>query len=323
MKAFTISPQDDGMRTNRFIERVAPSMPASLMYRCLRTKRIKLNGKRCEAASRLKAGDLLELYVGDEFFLAPPGGEPDFLRASRELDIVYEDGNIAILRKPAGLLCHGAGGDWGDTLVARFARYLFEKGEYSPGATPAFTPALCHRLDRGTEGLTAAAKNSAALSCMNGIIREGRASKLYLCAVSGPPPPDGGHTAYLLKDAGSNISSISPRPLPGSREISTSFRTLARSGGLSLVEANLLTGRPHQIRAHLAHLGCPIIGDWKYGSKAVNLKYGLTRQALCAFSIAFSLNPQLDAPLFSLDKREFRLKPESIWFVERYFPEKK
>lgn len=318
MKSFTISPADDGVRLNRFLQKCAPGLPASLMYKYLRGKRIKCNGRRCEASSRLAAGDVLELYIGDEFFA---GGKklPAFLRASKELGVLYEDAHLALLEKPAGVLCHSDDSDFCDTMVDRFLRYLYEKGEFSPDAGVGFTPALCNRLDRGTEGIVIAAKDAAALRELNAMIRSDQLTKKYLCVCTGTPPADGVYTAYHSKDEKANRVKIAARPFEGAREIRTGFRLLAKNGALSLVEATLYTGRTHQIRAHLAFLGAPIAGDLKYGDAAANKALGLSRQALTACSLEFSLPPDYEGTLAYLAGRRFTLP--RVWFRERYFPD--
>ncbi len=318
MKSFSVSPADEGIRLNRFLQTCAPLLPASLMYKYLREKRIKCNGKRCEAATRLQAGDVLELYIGDEFFAAPKK-PPDFLRASKNLTVLYEDGNLALLYKPAGLLCHSDEGSFGDTLVDRFLRYLYEKKEYVPVAGVGFTPALCNRLDRGTEGLVLAAKNAAALRELNAMIKNNQIRKKYLCVCTGKAPKDGVYKAYLTKDEQNNKVRVLPRAASGAKEIVTGFRALETRGALTLVEATLVTGRTHQIRSHLAHLGAPILGDLKYGDAGMNKKYGLSRQALAAYSLEFDLPESYDGALAYLGGRRTALG--SVWFKDKYFGE--
>lgn len=318
MQRFTVQSEDDGIRLNRFLQRMAPALPGGLMHKYLRTKRIKLNGKRCEAADRLHTGDVLELYIDDSFFNEPVH-KPDFLHADKELDILYQDDSIAVLYKPAGLLSHSAQDAYGDSLIARFLRYLYENGEYTADSATAFTPALCNRLDRGTEGIVVAAKTADSLRTMNSIIKERRLEKLYLCAVAGTPPPDGSYDAFLAKDAARNRAEVFAQPRPGARPITTAFRTLAQRDGLALMEVDLLTGRPHQIRAHLAFLGAPVLGDVKYGDDAANKRYDMQRQALCAYKITFRPDPERDPVLAYLAGRSFHLT--NVGFVRRYFPD--
>ena len=316
MKTITVAKEDDGMRLNRFLERTAPGMSAGLMHRYLRTKRIKLNGGRCEASTRLKQGDVISLYINDELFEGAGQSRPDFMQAPGGLMIIYDDENISILYKPAGLLSHSTKDACDDTLAGRYLKFLYEKGEYSPHDGAVFTPALCNRLDRNTEGLVIAAKNGRALAAMNRMIKENRVAKVYRCAVSGSLDRDGVYSAHLKKDEKSNIVKVTDSPIPGSKAISTAFKTLAKTEGLSLIEAELITGRTHQIRAHLAHLGAPIVGDVKYGDEKINKKLDVFKQALCSCEIRFTPDKNDDAALYYLNGEVFSL--ENLWFEKLF-----
>ncbi len=317
MRSFTINAGDDGVRLNRYLMRTASALPASLMYKYLREKKIKLNGRRCEASTRLAEGDVLQLYIPDEFF-EDRRRIPDFMRASKELDIAYEDGSFAALNKPTGVLVHADGAEYSDTLLARFARRLYERGEYDPEVEAAFAPAACNRLDRGTEGLVLAAKTSAAARELDGMIKRRLIDKRYLAVCSGTPPADGSYSAFLIKNERSNTVRVSEHESEGARDITTEFRTLARSGGLALIEAQLITGRPHQIRAHLKYLGAPVLGDKKYGDAALNEQLGENTQLLCAYKLTFELDEEAkQAPLGYLDGKTIELR--EVGFVGRYF----
>ena len=315
MKSFEIADKQSGMRLNRFVQSVCPLLPASGMYKYLRLKRIKVNGKRADASYRLACGDTVELYINDEFF-TPVKRNYDFMGAKKALTVEYEDQNIAVLYKPAGVLVHSDDNSERDTLINRFLRYLHEKGEYTP-ERGGFVPALCNRIDRGTFGLVIAAKNREVLTEMNEIIKRRLAHKSYLCAVTGTPPADGEYTAYLFKDENANRVTVRLTPAEGYKTIITGTRLLKQNNGLSLLDVDLVTGRTHQIRAHLAFLGCPIVGDGKYGDGRVNRGMGLERQALCAYKIRFSA-PKEDFPLLcGLDGVQVTLS--DVWFVEEYF----
>ncbi|MEA4911474.1 MAG: RluA family pseudouridine synthase [Oscillospiraceae bacterium] len=318
MKSFTINAADDGTRLNRFLMKCAPKLPASLIYKYLREKKIKCNGKRCEASARLAAGDVLTLYIDDAFF-ACKKKLPAFLRAAGELKVLYEDDALALLDKPAGVLCHSDESTFCDTMVDRFLRYLFEKDEFSPDAAVGFTPALCNRLDRGTQGIVIAAKTAAALRELNAMIRRDLLVKKYLCVCTGEPPRDGVYNAWHSKDETKNKVRVAAASFPGAKSIRTGFRLVERRGALSLLEVTLYTGRTHQIRAHLTFLGAPILGDLKYGNATMNKKYGLSRQALAACSLEFALPADYDGGLTYLAGRRFSL--EDVWFKAQFFPD--
>ncbi len=315
MHSFTITSEDDGVRLNRFLQKCAPQLPASLMYRALRSKRIKLNGRRCEASDRLRRGDVLELYLNDDLFSAQKK-QPQFMSACDSLETVYEDENILIINKPAGVIMHADKKEFGDTLVNRMLKYLYKKGEYTPSSSGAFTPAFVNRLDRNTEGIVLAAKNSLSLAALARIVKERLLQKSYICVTVSKPPSDGRYSAYLTKDEGKNTVSVSSRPCESSKEIVTEFKTLAERNGLYLCSATLVTGRAHQIRAHLKHLGAPILGDEKYGRREINSRYGEKRQLLCSYRVSFKLSGDC-SPLEYLDGKSFAL--ERVGFAEKYF----
>ncbi len=286
MKEFIIAANDSGQRVDKFLTKAAPLLPQSLLYKGIRTKRIKLNGKRCEISTRLEEGDRLQLYLKDEFF------EKDekrlFLSAPALLHIVYEDENLLILEKPAGLLVHEDDRQQRDTLILRVLHYLYDKGEYLPEQENSFTPALCNRIDRNTSGLVLAAKNAATLRVMNRVIKNRELDKRYLCLVHGcPQPKEAVKKAWLKKDSAKNQVEIFSAPQPGAKTIVTQYRTLRTNGAYSLLEVELVTGRTHQIRAHLAYLGCPLVGDNKYGRIRRNRETGLNSQALCSYQVTF------------------------------------
>lgn len=301
MKTFIINENDSGQRIDKFITKAMPDMPKGMLYKLIRKKDIKINGKRCDGSSRLHNGDTVTVYVKDEFS-SEKNTDMNFLDVPNEIEIVYEDKNILIVNKPQGLDSHSGSGI-SDNLIDRIKLYLYNKKEYSPNSENSFAPALCSRLDRNTCGLVTAAKNAMALREINGAIREGKLTKIYRCAAASPLPKKSEILiAYHKKEITGNIVKISDIPLEEYRIIKTGYRILAENNGLSLVEVTLFTGRTHQIRAHLAHIGSPILGDGKYGDPALNKRLGVFRQALCAYSLRFEFPD--NSPLSYLNKLE-------------------
>lgn len=280
MREFWIGVNDAGQRADKFLFKVTEKLPPALLYKAFRKKRIKLGGKRCAAETVLREGDRLEVYLNDEFFPT----EHRTVGKAGALAILYEDENVLLVNKEAGLVAHGEG----DSLIGRVQAYLAAKGAYDPEREQSFAPALCNRIDRNTSGIVIAAKNAAALRAMAEEIRARRVEKRYLCVVLGEmDPPEGEHHAYLKKREQGNRVDVEDGEAPGFQPIATRWRTLGRRAGLSLLEVELLTGRTHQIRAHLAHLGHPLLGDNKYGDPAENRKRGCRGQLLCAYQVRF------------------------------------
>ena len=283
MKEFTAGKNEEGVRLSRFVQNVTTNLPTSLLYKSFRNKRIKVNGKKAVPETRLCEGDVVQLYINDEFFAPLPARTP--VRRLPLPQVVYEDESITVLYKPAHRLCHSdRTGDL--SLVEQFCYYLQEKGEYDPSAEHTFSPAICNRLDRGTEGLVIAAKNYAALRDMNTLIRENIVYKEYLTITCGIPPK-GRHTAWLRHAEKNNKVEIRHTPADGFKEIITEVAVEKTHGPFALCRIGLITGRTHQIRAHLADLGAPVLGDVKYGSRHMNQKTGMQTQQLCAVRLTF------------------------------------
>ena len=316
MKEFVIEKNDAGQRVDKFITKAVPLLPQSLLYKYIRTKRIKLNGKRTEISARLNEGDALQLYINDEFF-APAKDSYDFLRAGKQLDILYEDENVLLLDKKAGLLSHPDEGEYNDTLITRVQRYLYEKGEYDPKAEASFAPALVNRIDRNTGGIVIAAKNAEALRILNQKLKDREIRKFYLCVVIGrPPKPADTLTAYMTKDEKKNKVTVYDAPVPGGKTMVTRYTVLESAQGLSLCEVELLTGRTHQIRAHMAHIGCPLLGDGKYGANALNAKFGgYKKQFLYSYKTEFAFTSGA-GPLDYL--KGLAVQAENVWFAENF-----
>ena len=317
MKEITIRDNDAGQRLDRFVGKAVPLLPESLLQKYIRLKRIKCNGKGARRDTRLEKGDVIQLYINDEFF-EKPREENSYLKVGTpRLNIVYEDENILLLDKKPGVLCHSAGVWDYNTLIANVQAYMAQKGEWKPKEENSFAPALCNRIDRNTGGIVIAAKNAEALRILNDKIRDREIEKYYLCAVQGrPKPAEGRLENYLFKDAKKNQVFIKDRPEPGAKTAVTEYRTLMSKGPLSLVECRLLTGRTHQIRAQMAHAGWPLLGDGKYGSERFNRGFEEKGQALYSYRLRFDF--PTDAGLLEyLRGKEFRV--QQVDFAEKYF----
>lgn len=315
MRGFTIGKNDAGQRLDRFLAKAVPLLPASLAQKYVRIKRIKVNGGRAARDQRLNEGDRVECWINDEFFDAPDESNVYLTIAAPKVSIVYEDENIVLLDKPAGQLCHAGDGGGGVTLIDHLLAYLYQKREWRPREENAFTPALCNRIDRNTSGLVIAAKNAEALRVLNEKIKAREIAKHYLCVCLGrPDPPKGRIECVLRKDERENKMRVYHHAVPDGRSAVTLYETLDSRGALSLLEVELLTGRTHQIRASLADVGCPLLGDGKYGVGAMNRKYGETAQLLCSHRLRFDFPTDAGAlnylrgREFAVDTPPFRVK---------------
>ena len=310
-----VAKNDAGQRLDKFLTKTYRNLPTSLLYKAIRKKDIRLNGKRCEASSRLNEGDEIYLFLPDDALeITPPTYE--FMHASKQLDIVYEDEHVLLLNKKAGLLVHPDNHEFADTLIFRVQRYLYEKGEYNPADEQSFAPALVNRIDRNTSGIVVAAKTAVALRILNEKLKNREIQKYYLCIVHGIlSKKEDTLEAYLEKNESQNRVYISDTQKQGARTIRTRYRVLEEKNGFSLLEIHLLTGRTHQIRAHLASIGHPLLGDGKYGTNALNKGTGFSKQALCSYRLCFDFTTDAEE-LEYLKGKEFTLK--DVWFAEAF-----
>lgn len=317
MKEITIGQNDAGQRLDRFLSKAVPLLPASLAQKYIRIKRIKCNGARAERDTRLKAGDVLQLYINDEFFDKPREDNAYLTVAAPKLNIVYEDAHILLVDKRPGLAVHPHdGAEYGRTLIDHIQAYLYQKREWSPRGENSFVPALCNRIDRNTGGIVIAAKTAEALRVMNQKIKDRELDKRYLAIVEGTPKPlRGSLKGFLFKDAKKNRVFVTDTPQPGAKTCQTNYITLCSSQGLSLVECELITGRTHQIRAQFAHAGHPLLGDGKYGK--LNKHFDRNYQALYSYKLTFQFTTDA-GELSYLNGRSFQV--EKVDFVEEYFP---
>lgn len=281
-----IKENDAGQRLDKFLLKAVPGLPKTLMYKFLRTKHIKLNGKKAEISTRLQPGDRLTFFISNEFFVKD---DPRlFMRAKPEVRVVYEDENILLADKPSGLIVHEDDGEAVDTLINRVKHYLVDKGEYDPDGEASFAPALCNRIDRNTQGIVIVAKNAQSLRLLNECIKNRELHKFYLCLLKGvPQPKEAELTHFMRKDEKENKAIVYDKPVPGGKTMITRYRVLRSYKKAALCEVELKTGRTHQIRAHMAYIGCPLVGDGKYSDNRLERTLGFESQALCSYKLIF------------------------------------
>ena len=318
MKEFTIGKNDAGQRLDRWLAKTVPLLPAPLAQKYIRLKRVKRNGKGSKRDVRLEVGDVLQLYINDEFFQTP-NRENAFLSVFKpQLDIVYEDEHILLLNKRPGMVVHPDDQERVNTLLTHIQAYLYQKKEWSPYWENSFAPALCNRIDRNTGGIVIAAKTAEALRIMNQKIKDRELTKLYLCVIRGEMRPRKGELkGFILKDENKAQVKVYDHPVPGGKTALTLYNTLATEGGLSLVECDLITGRTHQIRAQFAAAGHPLLGDGKYGRERDNRPFGRSYQALYSYKLRFEFTTD-GGCLSHLNGMEWTVR--DIDFVPQYFP---
>lgn len=301
MKSITVTKNDAEKRLDKFLQKTFETLPKSMMFKQIRKKNIKVNRKRCTPEQILAEGDIIELYLNDDL-LQPKRVHYDFLNAPKDLHIVYEDENIILLNKPQGMLCHPDGREYVNTLLSSLKRYLYDKGEYSPKEENSFAPALANRIDRNTSGIVIGAKNAEALRILSAKIKSREIEKYYLTIVEGRMEKESETlSAYLIKDERKNTVKVLDAAVDGAKRIETKYTVRDYANGYSLLEIELMTGRTHQIRAQLAAIGHPLLGDGKYGKT-----HGRYRQELCSYKVKFSFDDEgvlgyLSGKKFTLD----------------------
>ena len=323
MRELKIGKNDANQRLDKFLSKALRDMPTSLLYKSVRTKKIKVNRKRATPSQLLLEGDCLQLFISEDFF-ADAAADTDLCRTlssvTPNFNIIYEDENILLVDKQPGLSVHEDETNSKNNLITQIWAYLYKKGEYSPENEQSFAPALCNRIDRNTGGIVIAAKNAQALRIMNEKIKERELKKLYLCAVHGSPKPKSAKIeAYLLKDEKTKtVRVFDKNPPRAAKKIITGYKTLAEKDGLSLLEVELFTGRTHQIRAHLAHIGHPLLGDGKYSQNKNDRAKGYKYQALYSYSLTFNFDGDAEE-LEYLKNKTFAINKNDIYFVKELF----
>lgn len=315
MKEFIINKNDSGQRLDKFLSKAIPLLPKSLLNKYIRLKRIKCNKKRTEIAYKLQEGDILELYINDEFF-ENNTEEHAFLKIKSDINIVFEDQNILLVDKKPGVVVHSDKDGDLNTLITHIKAYLYETGQYNPDEEQSFTPSLCNRIDRNTGGIVIACKNAEALRIMNEKVKFHEMEKKYLCIVTGDVKHESGtFSNFLLKNDKENKVFVYNKQVKGSKTAITHYKVLKRKENLSLVECNLVTGRTHQIRAQFAYAGHPLLGDGKYGTNKINKEFSRFRQALYSYKLKFIW--KTDAGILDyLNNREFTV--ETVEFAEKF-----
>lgn len=316
MLRFEVGKNDAGMRMDKLLQKLMPTLPKSLMYKYIRQKKIKLNRKRTDISHKPIEGDVIEAYIPDKF-AAKVEPKYDFLSAPDKLHIVYEDENILLADKKQGLLVHPDKNEYRDTLIARICHYLYNKGEYDPSKENSFSPALANRIDRNTGGIVIAAKNAEALKILCEKIKDRELDKRYLAVVHGTLKKKADLLeGYLFKDEENNRVFLDKNKRDNNKTIKTKYRVLCEKNNLSLVEVELITGRTHQIRAHFASIGHPLLGDGKYGRLKDDKRLGFNKQALYSYKLTFDF--KTDAGILNyLNGKTFEV--DNVWFAEKLF----
>ena len=318
MRELIIKKNDSGQRLDKFITKTL-ELPTSLLYKSIRLKKIKVNRKRAEAGQILAEGDTVQCFLAESFFEKEVTDDSLF-HITPSLDIIYEDENILLINKRAGVSVHEDEHGAKNTLITHILAYLLQKGEYDPEKEQSFIPALCNRIDRNTSGIVIAAKNAEALRIMNEKIKNREIDKFYLAAIHGIPNKTSDTlTGYLLKDEKTNTVKIfSKNPPKNAKTIITKYKVIAKRENSALVEVELLTGRTHQIRAHLAYVGHPLIGDGKYGINKSDREKGYKYQALCSYKLRFNFKGEKTV-LDYLNGKEFKIDKRDVYFTKDYF----
>ena len=310
MKQFTVSPNESGQRFDKYLKKLLSNASGSFVYKMLRKKNITLNDHKADGTEKLMPGDLVKLFLSDETFEKFSGGQQSDSEYEKlknidvgRLSVVYEDKDVIIINKPSGMLSQKSAPD--DISANEYIlAYLIRKGELTEAQWRTFKPSICNRLDRNTSGLLIAGKSLKGLQTMAEALKKRTVQKYYRCIVKGELHEKTHLKGYLSKDENTNKVTVRSKIRPEEREnyqpIETEYRPVVAAGGYTELEVHLITGRSHQIRAHLASTGHPIVGDAKYGDRAINEKFrreaGIRSQMLHAYRVVFEDGREVIAP---------------------------
>lgn len=313
MKLITVHKQEEGQRLVKLLGAYLKEAPNSFFYKMLRKKNITLNGKKADGTEKLKCGDEIRLFLSDETYEKFAGKvQPKEKFPMAKLNIVYEDSNVIFINKPAGMLSQKSVPS-DVSLNEYLLGYLEKSGQWKQEESKAFRPSVCNRLDRNTSGMVICGKSMAGLQQMAALLKDRSLHKYYLCLVKGVMTESQHLEGYLLKDENSNQVKIFQKETEGAAHIITEYEPLYTEGETTLLKVILVTGKSHQIRAHLSSIGHPIIGDPKYGERKVNAffreTHGIKNQMLHAWKLTF---PELAEPLDNLSEKSFEAEPAGL-----------
>lgn len=307
MHELHITENEAGQRLDKLLAKFLNEAPKGFIYKMLRKKNITLNGKKASGSEKLTPGDCVKLFLSEDTIAKFSANQVTETEGS--LEIIYEDAHILLLNKPVGMLSQKAR-DTDVSAVEHLISYLLRSGQITKEELQTFHPSVCNRLDRNTSGILVAGKSLAGLQEMSRFFKERTIEKYYLCPVSGIVEDSAYIRGFLQKDEKNNKVRILKMEEKGSLPIETEYRPLKSGGNVTLLEVHLITGKTHQIRAHLASEGHPIIGDYKYGDRRLNdsyqKQYGLKSQLLHAYRLKM---PETEGVFSYLSGRQFTAEP--------------
>ena len=311
MKTIKVNKNDANLRLDNFLSKTFINFKKSEIYKAIRNKKIKVNDKRVKFDYHVQLNDEIKLYVNDEFLENKK--QPLNLQDKQDFSIVYEDENIMLVYKPKGLVVHTDNNGETNTLINQVIIYLIKSKQYDPEQENTFVPSLVNRLDRNTAGIVLIAKNHPTLDLLNEKMKNHEIDKYYIAKVHGIIDPKSATlVAYLTKNSNDNLVKITKKPInDNSKQIITKYKMISHDNNTSIIEINLLTGRTHQIRAHMNYIGYPLVGEKKYTNSKFSSQDKNKYQSLCAYKIEFNFKTN-SKHLAYLNKKSFMLNDKTI-----------